>query len=50
VRVYPLRWDPEFWAWGLRFLAWCSAARYAERLAYPSYLALDAYATGERAR
>ncbi len=27
-----------------------SAARYAERLAYPSYLALDAYATGERAR
>jgi N6-L-threonylcarbamoyladenine synthase len=27
-----------------------SAARYARRLAYPDYLALDAYATGERAR
>jgi N6-L-threonylcarbamoyladenine synthase len=27
-----------------------SAARFCERLAYPSYLALDAYATGERAR
>ncbi len=27
-----------------------SAARYGERLAYPRYLALDAYATGERAR
>jgi N6-L-threonylcarbamoyladenine synthase len=27
-----------------------SAARYVERLAYPRYLALDAYATGERAR
>jgi N6-L-threonylcarbamoyladenine synthase len=27
-----------------------SAARYGERLAYPHYLALDAYATGERAR
>jgi hypothetical protein len=26
------------------------AARYGERLAYPRYLALDAYATGERAR
>jgi N6-L-threonylcarbamoyladenine synthase len=26
-----------------------SAARYARRLAYPDYLALDAYATGERA-
>jgi N6-L-threonylcarbamoyladenine synthase len=27
-----------------------SAARYGPRLAYPDYLALDAYATGERAR
>jgi N6-L-threonylcarbamoyladenine synthase len=27
-----------------------SAARYGERLAYPEYLDLDAYATGERAR
>jgi N6-L-threonylcarbamoyladenine synthase len=27
-----------------------SAARFAEPLAYPSYLALDAYATGERPR
>ena len=27
-----------------------SAARYGERLAYPRYLGLDAYATGERAR
>jgi N6-L-threonylcarbamoyladenine synthase len=27
-----------------------SAARYAPRLPYPSYLALDAYATGERPR
>ncbi len=27
-----------------------SAARFGERLAYPHYLALDAYATGERAR
>jgi tRNA N6-adenosine threonylcarbamoyltransferase len=27
-----------------------SAARYAERLPYPRYLALDAYATGERPR
>ena len=27
-----------------------SAARFGERLAYPDYLALDAYATGERAR
>jgi N6-L-threonylcarbamoyladenine synthase len=26
-----------------------SAARYAQRLPYPSYLGLDAYATGERA-
>ena len=32
VRVYPMRWDPEFWAWGLRFLACCSAAGYAELL------------------
>jgi N6-L-threonylcarbamoyladenine synthase len=27
-----------------------SAARYGERLAYPAYLGLDAYASGERAR
>jgi N6-L-threonylcarbamoyladenine synthase len=27
-----------------------SAARYGQRLAYPEYLGLDAYATGERAR
>jgi N6-L-threonylcarbamoyladenine synthase len=27
-----------------------SAARYGEQLAYPGYLTLDAYATGERAR
>jgi N6-L-threonylcarbamoyladenine synthase len=27
-----------------------SAARYVARLDYPSYLGLDAYATGERAR
>jgi N6-L-threonylcarbamoyladenine synthase len=27
-----------------------SAARYGEQLAYPGYLGLDAYATGERAR
>jgi tRNA N6-adenosine threonylcarbamoyltransferase len=27
-----------------------SAARYSERLAYPRYLSLDAYATGERPR
>ncbi len=27
-----------------------SAARYGERLEYPDYLGLDAYATGERAR
>lgn len=32
VRVYPWRWDPEFWAWGLRFLGCCSAVRYAELL------------------
>ena len=25
-----------------------SAARFGEQLAYPHYLALDAYATGER--
>jgi len=27
-----------------------SAARYCERLSYPDYLGLDAYATGERPR
>ncbi|HLL92449.1 MAG TPA: tRNA (adenosine(37)-N6)-threonylcarbamoyltransferase complex transferase subunit TsaD, partial [Solirubrobacteraceae bacterium] len=27
-----------------------SAARYGRHLAYPGYLALDAYATGERPR
>ena len=27
-----------------------SAARFGEQLAYPRYLGLDAYATGERAR
>jgi N6-L-threonylcarbamoyladenine synthase len=27
-----------------------SAARFCEQLAYPHYLVLDAYATGERAR
>jgi len=32
VRVYPLRWDPEFWAWGLRFLGNCDAASYARLL------------------
>lgn len=32
VRVFLARWDPEFWAWGLRFLACCSAQRYAELL------------------
>jgi N6-L-threonylcarbamoyladenine synthase len=26
-----------------------SAARFGERLSYPQYLSLDAYATGERA-
>jgi D-amino-acid dehydrogenase len=32
VRVYPMRWDPGFWAWGLQFLACCNAASYAELL------------------
>lgn len=32
VRVYPMRWDPEFWAWGLRFLGNCDAASYARLL------------------
>ena len=32
VRVYPMRWDPEFWAWGLRFLGNCNAASYASLL------------------
>ncbi len=32
VRVYPMRWDPEFWAWGLRFLACCGAVSYAQLL------------------
>ena len=32
IRVFLARWDPEFWAWGLRFLACCSAERYAELL------------------
>jgi D-amino-acid dehydrogenase len=32
VRVYPMRWDPEFWAWGIKFLACCSAERYAQLL------------------
>ncbi len=32
VRVYPMRWDPEFWAWGLRFLGNCHAASYARLL------------------
>ena len=27
-----------------------SAARFSERLTYPDYLGLDAYATGERLR
>jgi len=27
-----LRFDPEFWAWGLRFLVNCSATRYAQIL------------------
>jgi D-amino-acid dehydrogenase len=27
-----MRWDPTFWEWGLRFLACCSAASYAELL------------------
>ncbi len=33
VRVYPMRWDPEFWSWGLAFLACCNAASYAQLLA-----------------
>ncbi len=32
VRVYPFRWDPEFWAWGLRFLGNCDASSYARLL------------------
>ena len=32
IRVYLARWDPEFWAWGLRFVANCSADNYAELL------------------
>lgn len=32
VRVYPMRFDPEFWAWGLRFLGNCDAASYARLL------------------
>jgi len=32
VRVFLMRWDPEFWAWGLKFLSCCSAERYAELL------------------
>ncbi len=32
VRI-PLRLDPEFWLWGLRFLSHCSARRYREILA-----------------
>ena len=32
VRVYPMRWDPAFWTWGLRFLASCNAASYARLL------------------
>jgi D-amino-acid dehydrogenase len=32
VRVFLMRWDPEFWAWGLRFLACCNAKQYAELL------------------
>ena len=32
VRVYPMRWDPEFWAWGLRFLGNCNAQSYASLL------------------
>ncbi len=33
VRVYLARWDPAFWAWGLRFLDCCRASRYDELLA-----------------
>ena len=32
VRVMLMRWDPAFWAWGLRFLAACRPERYAEIL------------------
>lgn len=32
VRVYPMRWDAGFWAWGLTFLGCCSAESYAELL------------------
>ena len=32
VRVFLARWDPQFWAWGLRFLACCGAARYEQIL------------------
>jgi D-amino-acid dehydrogenase len=32
VRVYPMRWDPAFWAWGLQFLSCCSVASYLELL------------------
>lgn len=32
VRVFLARWDPEFWAWGLRFLYCCRASRYAGQL------------------
>lgn len=32
VRVNLLRWDPAFWAWGLRFLGNCDAASYARLL------------------
>ena len=33
VRVFLLRWDPAFWAWGLRFLSYCRASEYAGLLA-----------------
>ncbi len=33
VRVHLMRWDPAFWAWGLRFLDYCRASRYDELLA-----------------
>ncbi|CAN0140026.1 unnamed protein product, partial [Phaeothamnion confervicola] len=32
IRVQLARWDPEFWAWGLRFLACCNEERYARLL------------------
>ncbi|MEO8202682.1 MAG: FAD-dependent oxidoreductase [Betaproteobacteria bacterium] len=32
VRVYPFRWDPAFWAWGMRFLGNCTALGYAQLL------------------